>query len=222
MTSILDAATSATIAEAAMKYIDAGCSIIPLDGKKPASSIKNWTVFARQQPPRGLVAHWLRSGIMRAGIGLIGGAVSGGLVLLDVDSMAACAEFEATFPNLVDTLTVRSGSGRGKHYYFYAHRLPGNAYRGGVELRCTGAYVVAPPSIHPVSGQPYRVECQSDVRRVYGMASVRKWILERGGGAMAVTPKPARIDSGIRDATAYGRKALLDQAAIVAAAREGV
>lgn len=219
MTSILDAASSATIAEAAMKYLEAACSIVPVTGKKPAVAL---APLIRQQPPRTLVRHWLAVGTMK-GIGVLGGAVSGGLVLLDVDSMDACGEFEATFPALIDTLTVRSGSGRGKHYYFYAHRLPGNAYRGGIEMRCTGAYVVAPPSVHPTSGQPYRVERFAEVRRVYSMASVRRWILERGGGGAAAAPRraPTPLPPQARDSSAYGRAALMGECAAVRTAAEG-
>lgn len=221
MTTILDAALSATVAEAAMKFREAGCSIIPVQGKQPAMGLKNWKVFTHQLPPMSLVRQWTANKYV-TGIGLIGGAVSGGLVLLDIDSMDACDEFEANFPDLLTTLTVRSGSGRGRHYYFYAHALPGNAWRAGCELRCEGAYVVAPPSIHASSGLPYRVERLYEPLRVFSLATVRKWILERGGGAAAVTPKPARTDSGIRNASAYGSKALLDQASIVAHATEGM
>lgn len=220
MTSILDAATSATVADAAYAYLEAGCSIIPLHGKQPAPGLK-WQRWTQELPTAAHVQSWLKSGMMR-GIGLIAGPVSGGLVLLDIDSIAACVEFETTFPVYQPTLTVRSGSGRGKHYYFYSHILPFNAYHNGVELRAAGAYVVAPPSLHPVSSEAYRVERFASVRRVYGLASVRRWILERGnGGAAKVAPRRPTALPAAKDSSAYGRAALRGECAAVAHAPEG-
>lgn len=218
--SILEAATQTTIADAAFAYLEAGCSIIPVSGKRPA--LPSWEEFkhARSSGPR--VAYWLRSGRM-SGIGLVCGVVSGGLVVIDVDSQEACAEYEERFRALQQTLVITSGSGRGKHYYYRCHVMPTNAWRNGVELRSDGAYVVAPPSIHPVSHDPYRVAIAKDVMQVGSLEPVRRWILERGGGGNS-TPKPTPTPSSpasVRHSSNYGRAALLDEASKIAHAKEG-
>lgn len=88
------------------------------------------------------------------------GAISN-LVVIDVD----LPEGLVTFDNMKkagvirETACVGTGSG-GWHLY---HQHPGGkvlsgANRGGpkVDVKADGAYVVAPPSIHPRTGQPYR------------------------------------------------------------------
>ena len=59
---------------------------------------------------------------------------------------------------MTPTATVATGGG-GWHLY-YRHpghpllpALPGHA---GVDVKADGGYVVAPPSIHPDTGRPYR------------------------------------------------------------------
>lgn len=217
--SILEAANQPTVAEAAFKYLEAGCSIIPVNGKRPA--LPAWDEFKHFRPSGPRVGYWLRSGRM-SGIGLVCGVVSGGLVVIDVDSQEACAEFESKFPRILDTLTVISGSGRGKHYYYKCHIMPSNAWRNGVELRSDGAYVVAPPSIHPVSHEPYRLANTYDVKQVGSLEPVRRWILERGGGGNAPTPTPPNGGGvGVRNSSRYGSAALKDEASKVAHAKEG-
>ncbi len=56
---------------------------------------------------------------------------------------------------------VESGSGAGRHYYFFASEpLPSNIIGKGtgweVVLKGNGSYVVAPGSIHPDTDKPYR------------------------------------------------------------------
>lgn len=88
--------------------------------------------------------------------------VASGLVAVDVDpahggeeSLAGLVERGLT-PR---TALVRTGSG-GKHLYY---RHPGAPVHNsqsrlgpGIDVRGDGGYVVAPPSIHPRTGKPYR------------------------------------------------------------------
>lgn len=212
--SILDAATSPTVGEAAYGYIEAGCSIIPVQGKVAVGS---WREYQFKRPTSIKVSQWLRSRQM-SGIGLVCGEVSGGLVVIDVDSRAACIEFEAEFPMLTDTLTIRSGSGRGNHYYFYAvDILPANTWRDGVELRANKAYVVAPPSLHPVSGLAYCVVRAAAVRKTNLLVEVRRWIAWRGVASAPIPTSPAPMSSK----NAYGQAALAGECDRVRAAPEG-
>ncbi|HZN17603.1 MAG TPA: bifunctional DNA primase/polymerase [Micromonosporaceae bacterium] len=78
-----------------------------------------------------------------------------GLVVVDIDPRNGGRVIPGLMP---PTRAVSTGSG-GWHLY-YAH--PGGplsakvAGLAGVDLKADGGYVVAPPSVHPHTGQPYR------------------------------------------------------------------
>lgn len=98
--------------------------------------------------PRGMLA--IRTGVVS------------GLVVIDVDQRNGGHESMAqliTRGLLPPTSWVQTGSG-GVHFY-YRHpggQLPNSQGRlgQGVDVRGDGGYVVAPPSIHPKTGQPYQ------------------------------------------------------------------
>lgn len=86
---------------------------------------------------------------------------------MDIRKPEAAAEAWATVRRLVPTLdelpTVVSGSGTGRHFYFWnptplrSEKLAkGDDWE--IELFGSGKQVVLPPSIHPKTGQPYRWE----------------------------------------------------------------
>jgi hypothetical protein len=47
---------------------------------------------------------------------------------------------------------------------------------GNIELRADGCQVVAPPSLHTVTGKVYQVEQALDIKRVPDLADVVTWI----------------------------------------------
>lgn len=89
------------------------------------------------------------------------GAISG-LVVVDVDPANGGWESFARLRAagmVPPTANVVTGSG-GRHLYY---RHPGGHVRSrglpgfpGVDIKADGGYVVAPPAIHPRTGQPYR------------------------------------------------------------------
>lgn len=105
----------------------------------------------RAYAPRGLLA-------MRTG------AVSG-LVVVDVDPRNGGDETARSLVSrglLPPTAWVRTGGGGAHLYYRHPGRSvpcstgkPGRGLGPGVDVRGDGGYVVAPPSIHPDTGQPY-------------------------------------------------------------------
>jgi hypothetical protein len=215
MNTLLKAAHAATIKQAAQLYLQAGISVIPVRGKAPCVKWQQYTV---RRASRAAVNTWASKGIL-SGVGIVCGEVSGGLVVIDIDSMAAVDEYETVFPELRHTFTVRSGSGRGRHYYYYADGiLPANLWRNGVELRANHAYVVGAPSPHP-SGLAYSVVRRHEILRTEQLLAVRRWINERGGSAtpqVPTSPTPIRLRS-----SSYGAKALAGECASVQAAAEG-
>lgn len=190
---IVRAAQSHTVLEAALAFADLRMSVIPCKGKAPA--INEWKHLQTRRASRTLIQIWDANGLLQ-NVGIIGGAVSENLVVMDLDGTKACEAFALTFPELTDTYTVASGSSSGAHLYFYADALPPttrvtSTVYGNVELRANGCYVVAPPSIHP-SGKPYSISNPAPILNVPNMQDVVSWIkrlmAEKHGGNM---PAPA-------------------------------
>jgi predicted P-loop ATPase len=74
---------------------------------------------------------------------------------------AAWSEIRRLVPTLDELPTVISGSGAGRHFYFFSPTplrseklAKGDGWE--IELFGTGKQAVLPPSIHPDTGQPYR------------------------------------------------------------------
>lgn len=93
-----------------------------------------------------------------------GSASGGNLLVVDVDGIwdtpgDAWTEIVNSAGGMPDTPTVLSGSGHGMHWYFALPRgvRVGNSagkLARGIDVRCEGGYVIAPPSEHP-SGSRY-------------------------------------------------------------------
>lgn len=93
---------------------------------------------------------------------MIGVRVPDSCIVLDVDPRNGgdLAELETLTGPLPSTLTVWSGrNDGGRHLYF--RRPPGpltsTKLPTGIDLKANG-YCIAPPSIHPATGEPYRWE----------------------------------------------------------------
>jgi len=93
-------------------------------------------------------------------IAIICGKISGNLVVIDVDKNDLDLVNEIYPDALKKTRVVKTGRGR-YHIYFYVSDLPKtlrlNKPNGDhIDVQSNGAYVVAPPSIHP-NGQEYKI-----------------------------------------------------------------
>ena len=171
--SILNAANQLTVIDAARTFLEAGVSIIPLKGK--LSALKSWAPAQQYRASEEVLNQWKRLGLLQ-NVGVVCGAVSGNLVVLDFDSHEAVADFQLLFPDLQDTLVVSSGSRRGCHFYYRVDDLPASMLVKNHELRANGMYVVAPPSLHPVSGNEYLVQHKREPMRLHHMTPVVRWI----------------------------------------------
>ena len=148
--------------QAAMLYLGAGLSIIPIrfNDKKPA--IK-WEKYQDTAATEEEVTGWFEDGVPDGNggatklfnIGIVTGATSG-LVVVDCDNQDALT-YAVSEAGLFSMLTVATT--RGQHIYF---RHPKDGTRvmckaggvgrdwpdvGGLDLRGDGGYVVAPPSL---------------------------------------------------------------------------
>ncbi len=168
-----------TLLEAARAYVGAGLSVIPIraDGSKgPACSA--WKPYQERRPTAEELPELFAGDV---GIGILGGAVSGNVEILDFDKAGVFEEWrelvEVVNPGLgavVDALPRVSTPSDGTHLYLRCASIEGNLKLARarepfvdctgksklelIETRGTGGYVVAPPS--PASchkaNKPYR------------------------------------------------------------------
>jgi len=171
------------VTEVALGYLKAGVCVIPvkLDGSK-SPDIAKLKPFFTQTPTPWLVRKWFSR---RAGIGVVCGAVSHGLEILDFDQWETFEPWRSIVPESIflKLAVVETGSG-GYHVYYRCRQVAGNKKiamweqadcvshkqadtRHGcdgksikptrIETRGEGGYVVAPGSPLAVhsTGQPY-------------------------------------------------------------------
>lgn len=157
----------------AFAYSRAGLSVIPLkvDGSKHAAI--PWKTFQQRQASDKELAEWFQQ---EAGIGVICGAVSGGLEVLDFDSISTAADFlkganNAGLQMLIDSMWRVQTPSYGMHLYYRHTATPEGNMKLAMdetgkkvlaETRGEGGYVVAPgspPTVHtlrklykPISG----------------------------------------------------------------------
>jgi len=180
-------------AEAAVIYLRRGWSVIPLRGKCPTVC---WRPFQHTHASEAQVRKWQRQSLLH-NIGIVCGAVSQQLVVLDIDSEVGFMAFATAFPGLVDTYTIRTGSGVGRHLYWSVERLPTTVRLrspslGGIELLAQGCQVVAPPSVHPLTQHAYQVERPSQLLRLAQVDTVETWLRQLRDRQSRVYPPSSR------------------------------
>ncbi len=135
-------------------YLALGLRPIPVKpgGKFPAVP---WKEYQTRQPTLEEFETWEQKGLWQGGVGL----VTTDLIVVDCDYAGDPKDLigDRTFP---PTWTVQTGSG-GTHFYFRGTRRNATAIlqetgRGQVDIRASGGFIVAPPTHHVRTGQPYR------------------------------------------------------------------
>jgi hypothetical protein len=187
------ASTAPTLREAAVGYFFEGLSVIPVSGKK---CLMKWTKYQDEVAIPETINFWANNNVLD-NVAIVCGQVSKNLVVVDLDGKAAIEAFERTFPYLLDTFTVLTGSGKGKHLYYRVESLPPTTRvvypnHQAVELRANGCYVVAPPSIHPETHLPYRPAFSAQIKKLPHMEDVKRWLyaqLARKEAPRAMTGK---------------------------------
>ena len=145
--------------ETALRYCEDGFRVLPLSGKKPHSRFAPHGVYSATLDEATIGKWW--DWDKPPNIGIACGAVSG-IVVLDVDPRhggeRSLADLVRVYGELPETLVVRTGRGDGGRHYYYLHpgrRVGNRALAAGIDVRGDGAYIVAPPSLHPETGNPY-------------------------------------------------------------------
>lgn len=171
-----------TIKETALRALKSGFTPIPLKGKKPFQD--GWQQFKNLTP--ATIEEWDKKGYWSDNIGVVCGENSSKVIVIDFDGLEGYKLFCQEFPELVETYTVATGSGQGMHTYYYVDLLPDSARimdivledtgeKINIEFRGDGLQVVIPPSIHPDTHQPYRVEKRLPVMKVTDLSLPIAW-----------------------------------------------
>ena len=154
--------------EAALKYADIGLAVFPLieKDKKPLTA----NGFKDATTDKSTIEGWWTKH-PNANIGLATGQISGGIVAIDMDVdkdkdkdgyhtfVKWCEDNYLILPDSWLSIT-----GRGGYHLIYKSAFPVPSKIGwleDVDIRADGAYIVAPPSIHP-NGTKYEWEQSPD------------------------------------------------------------
>lgn len=221
---ILEAAQCGNVLAAALAYAEMGLSVLPLHGKKPpvAGGLPmSWAKRQVERAPMSMIHEWSRRGLLQ-NVGIVCGAVSGNLAVIDLDGDTAVNEFYDVFGgDLTHTFTVVTGSGHGRHLYYVCDDLPTTTRTKGFELRANGCYMVAPPSIHPDTGQPYAPLPIPSVLRVHNLDNIRSWIRSKIPTPPRPSERPPMPPVNRTIGFDYGGRALASEIRIVSSAAEG-
>ncbi len=137
----------ASLLAAARDYLARGWPVIPLIGKLPTVS---WKEYQSRLPGLEELTTWFDGNNLPTGIGVVTGRVSG-LVVVDCDSLED-AEYW-TGEHGLSSLVAETGGG-GVHIYYAMPketevRNRARLFGRKIDIRGEGGYVTAPPSLHP-------------------------------------------------------------------------
>ena len=137
---------SSVVYEAASHLSDIGCSVIPVNGKSPASGCR-WGKYIKSLPSKRQIGKWFGED-RGLGLGVVLGDVSQSLCVRDFDEQSSYDSWRASYPSLAMELpTVITA--RGAHVYYRSESCKPRCNLGDGEIRGNGNYVVVPPSAHP-------------------------------------------------------------------------
>lgn len=166
----------------ALKYAGLGMAVFPLLPRSKEPATKHGFKDASRDMDQ--VKTWWSEN-PEYNIGIATGAVSDGLVVIDIDKhnsdgFLSLSGWEAENSALPATARCITGSG-GLHYYYIDRQ---NQYRNaqdllpGIDVRGDGGYVVAPPSIHP-DGTPYQWDRTGLNKPAMATDTVRQFLKSR-------------------------------------------
>ena len=210
--------------EAALEYAGEGFAVFPLKVKDKIPATADG--FKSATTDEHTIRRWWNQN-PDFNIGIATGAVSGGLVVIDIDNghggdgSGSIRDWERANEQLPDTVTCLTGSGGVHYYYKFTEGYRNTAgLLDSVDIRADGGYVVAPPSVHP-NGQLYEWEVEhspEDIQIPRDAAPVKKLLHSR----KKKTPEPkhqpvanaiqtgTRVDSLVQLIGSMKRSGVLD------------
>jgi hypothetical protein len=199
----------------ARAYVAAGLSVIPIarGTKEPATQLlphvydeatgksrPSWRMFQERLPIDEELRSWFDG--TDAGVAIVCGEVSGGLAVLDLESVDLFDRWNANAVVLLNTDLVASlpvvATGKGRHVYFRMPEPVGNRKLAMAdrhvlaETRGQGGYVLAPPSRHPAGATYTLISGDLDAIPLFDLAEAQA-VLD---AARALAPEPEAHTSG--------------------------
>lgn len=163
----------ATLIDKAKEYLKAGLSVIPTkEDKLPA--LATWKPYQATRLKEEEVDK-LFTGANVKGLGIICGAISGGLEVIDVDTKHDTTGslwddlrtlIEDNLPELYNRLVIAQTKSGGYHLYYRCSQIKGNLKLATklnkevlIETRGEGGYVIAPPApgYKYIQGEPGKI-----------------------------------------------------------------
>ena len=144
--SIMAKKNKMTILDYAQEYHKRGWNIIPIGFEKRPPKGFSWAEYQIQKVTQDNLQEWFGTGKYR-NLAVIVGEVSGGLTIIDFDSMDIYEKWKAENPELVDVLPSVKTS-RGMHIYCRSDLDKNLSYKK-IDVLATHKYALLPPSRHP-------------------------------------------------------------------------
>jgi hypothetical protein len=165
----------------AQEYIQNGLSIIPLHPQTKNPLLISWEPYKRKYASNEQTEEWFSNGHAENNIAIVTGKISR-IIVFDIDGEEASTRFDSAVELLNDeglktalkyTLCIRTGSGntniviglRQEEFASIDDKITNSvlwrsekedANHNEIRLKGEGAYIVAPPSIHP-NGNRYEI-----------------------------------------------------------------
>lgn len=136
----------------ALGYYKRGWSLIPIAFKKKPPKGFTWAKYQTNRPTESDLQKWFDDSKYK-NLAVIVGDVSGGLAIIDFDSIQAYEWWSRKYPELAGKLpTVKTS--RGRHVYFRSKSGENKKYNK-IDLLAKNKYAILPPSLHPDTKSPY-------------------------------------------------------------------
>ena len=168
-------------------YHEKGLSIFPLRANKKTPAVGSWAIWQERRPTKEEVTSWCKNNQIQ-NVAIVTGQVSGYIVLDEDNPPVFRAWLKEHGYQIPATATVKTstyqdaeGNTQTKFHYYFKH--PGGKIKNmikkipGADIKGDGGYVVAPPSIHPKTGEPYEW-CFGMSLDDYPDTPVPPWLLE--------------------------------------------
>lgn len=139
-----------------------GIAVIPIWYRRKNPALKSWVEFQTRLPLLSELLEWFKT---TRNIAVITGWND--LTVIDFDN-SSLFEFWQRVSGLK---TYMVETARGMHVYFYINQVVEFKQLPGIDIKSSGGYVLAPPSVHP-DGSIYRVFCDQPIRRVNSIRDV--------------------------------------------------
>lgn len=140
--------TSMTVYDHAKAFVAAGISVIPIDrnSKRP---LLRWKEYQSRIASQEELKKWFDTDIP-PNLAVVGGAVSGNLVILDFDDVELYHKFWQSDSTLRDR-TVLVKSARGRYHVWFRAEKTFSKFKpvDKLDVQAEGSYVLAPPSETP-------------------------------------------------------------------------